>query len=95
MVKFTEGFWSEIEINKVKKDFNCKLQIFRKKCKFPKPLSANPTKRSKILKQFVASFPTSCFNELDHSEELALKGLSYIRVILNLGGLSFFVNFAL
>ena len=40
-----------------------------------KPLSANPTKWSNILKQFVSNLPTNCLSVFDHFVRLALKGL--------------------
>ena len=40
------------------------------------PLSANPTKWSNTLKQFVGNLPTNCLSVLDHFVKLALKGLS-------------------
>ena len=40
------------------------------------PLSANPTKWSNTLKQFVGNLPTNCFSVFDHFVGLALKGLS-------------------
>ena len=46
------------------------------------PLSANPTKWSNTLKQFVGNLPTNCLSVFDHFVELALKGLifsSYIK----------------
>ena len=39
------------------------------------PLSANPTKWSNTLKQFVGKLPTNCFSVFDHFMKLALKGL--------------------
>ena len=39
------------------------------------PLSANPTKWSNILKQFVGNLPTNCLSVFDHFVNLALKGL--------------------
>ena len=39
------------------------------------PLSANITKWSNTLKQFVAKLPTNCLNVFDHFVGLALKGL--------------------
>ena len=39
------------------------------------PWSANPTKRSNTLKQFVGKLPTNCLNVFDHFVGLALKGL--------------------
>ena len=44
------------------------------KCIF-NPLSANPTKWSNTLKQFVHNLPTNCLSWLDHFVGLALKGL--------------------
>ena len=40
------------------------------------PLSANPTKWSNTLKQFVAKLPTNCLSVFDHFLGLALKGLT-------------------
>ena len=40
------------------------------------PLSANPTKWSNILKQFVGNLPTNCLSVFDHFVILTLKGLS-------------------
>ena len=39
------------------------------------PLSANPTKSSNTLKQFVGKLPTNCLSVFDHFVILALKGL--------------------
>ena len=39
------------------------------------PLSANPTKWSNTLKQFVGNLPTNCFSVFDRFVELALNGL--------------------
>ena len=39
------------------------------------PLSANPTKWSNTLKQFVRNLPTNCLSVFDHFMNLALKGL--------------------
>ena len=36
-------------------------------------LSANPTKWSNTLKQFVGSLPTNCLSALDHFVKLPLK----------------------
>ena len=41
------------------------------------PLSANPTKWSNTLKQFVDNFPTNCLSVFDHFMKLALKGLRH------------------
>ena len=40
------------------------------------PLSANLTKWSNTLKQFVGKLPTNCLSVFDHFVGLALKGLS-------------------
>ena len=40
------------------------------------PLSANPTKWSNTLKQFVGKLPTNCLSVFDHFVKLALKGLN-------------------
>ena len=47
------------------------------------PLSANFTKWSNTLKQFVGKLPTNCLSVFDHFVGLALKGLRK-RPILNL-----------
>ena len=39
------------------------------------PLSANPTKWSNTLKQFVSKLPMNCLSVFDHFVGLALKGL--------------------
>ena len=39
------------------------------------PLSANNTKWSNTLKQFVGKFPTNCLSVFDHFVGLAPKGL--------------------
>ena len=41
------------------------------------PLSANPTKWSNTLKQFVDNLPTNCLSVFDHFVELVLKGLMF------------------
>ena len=43
-----------------------------------KPLSANPTKWSNTLEQFVGKFPTNCLSASDHFVGLALKVLKNI-----------------
>ena len=40
------------------------------------PLSANPTKWSNTLKQFVGKLPTNCLSVFDHFVGLALKWLN-------------------
>ena len=44
------------------------------------PLSANPTKCSNILKQFVGKLPTSCLSVFDSFIGLALKGLKLSKI---------------
>ena len=39
------------------------------------PLSANPTKWSNTLKQFVGNLPMNCLSVFDHFVILSLKGL--------------------
>ena len=61
------------------------------------PLTANPTRWSNTLKQFVGNLPTNCLSVFDHFVILALKGLIIIVfsvlafdvVILNLVPISF------
>ena len=42
------------------------------------PLSANPTKWSNTLKQFVRNLPKNCLSVFDHFVKLALKGLKHL-----------------
>ena len=51
-----------------------RIAIFEPKFLF-NPLSANPTKWSNTLKQFVGILRTSCLSVFDHFVKLALKGL--------------------
>ena len=44
------------------------------------PLSANFTKWSNTLKQFVGKLPTNCLSVFNHFVELALKGL-YVKSV--------------
>ena len=46
-----------------------------KEVKYFNPLSANPTKWSNKLKQFVGKLATNCLSVLDNFVKLALKGL--------------------
>ena len=48
------------------------------------PLSANFTKPSNALKQFVAKLPTNCLSVFDHFVKLSLKVLRFTRKIPNL-----------
>ena len=64
--------------------------IFMKKIKklelhLVNPLSANSTKWSNTLKQFVDNVPTNCLSVFDHFVILALKGLNieFRRVVLS------------
>ena len=45
------------------------------------PLSANPTKWSNTLKQFVAKLPTNFLSVFDHFVKLAFKGLTLFRTV--------------
>ena len=64
---YTLGQTRPIQAEREKKEFSGKLV---------KPLSANPTKLSNTLKQFVDKFPSSFLSLFDHFVGLALKGLS-------------------
>ena len=46
------------------------------------PLSANPTKWSNTLTQFVGKLPTNCLSVFDHFVGLALKGICIWKKIL-------------
>ena len=54
------------------------------------PLSANPTKWSNSVKQFVGKLPTNCLSVFDHFVNLALKGLKTIP--LNIDTSYYLVN---
>ena len=62
---------------------NCRLKFYLigslKQRRAFNPLSANPTKWSNTLKQFVAKLPTNCLSVFDHFVGLALKGLKSSR----------------
>ena len=53
------------------------------------PLSANPTKWSNTLKQFVANLSTNCLSVFDHFVKLALKGLKNYDFRIHLCDLSY------
>ena len=46
------------------------------------PLSANPTKWSNTLKQFVGNLPTNCLSAFDHFVGLVLKGFMRYHVFM-------------
>ena len=48
------------------------------------PLSANPTKWSNTLKQFVGNLPTNCLSVFAHFVGLALTGLKLEKMICNM-----------
>ena len=48
---------------------------------FFNPLSANPTKWSNTLKQFVGKLPTNCLSVCDHFVGLARKGLTSMKIL--------------
>ena len=45
------------------------------------PLSANPTKWSNTLTQFVGNLPSNCLSVFDHFVGLALKGLTHLSLV--------------
>ena len=57
----------------------CQILFYFVKEQF-NPLSANPTKWSNTLKQFVGNLPTNCLSVFDHFVGLALKGLNMCYV---------------
>ena len=70
--------------NDLKSKLNTRDNLLRKmrksKLQFDiKPLSANPTKWSNTLKQFVGKLPTNCLGVFDHFAGLALKGLTHTK----------------
>ena len=52
------------------------LFSFMSKSILRNPLSANPTKWSNTLKQFVGKLPTNCLSVFDYSVGLGLEGLN-------------------
>ena len=48
------------------------------------PLSANPTKWSNTLKQFVGNLPTNCLRVFDQFVGLPLKGLKFRNIFLRM-----------
>ena len=61
-----------------------------------KELSANPTKWSNTLKQFVGNLPTNCLSVFDHFVGLAFKGLRFFQATTNcLSEFDHFVGLAL
>ena len=63
--------------------------FLRSECKYSviNHLSANPTKWSNTLKQFVGNFPTNCLSVFEHFvglplKELILQGLRYHQFFL-------------
>ena len=63
-----------LSFDKIKKDAFSK--IIKVVSESLNPLSANPTKWSNTLKQFVGKLPTNCLSVFDRFVGLALKGLS-------------------
>ena len=51
---------------------------------FFNPLSANPTKWSNTLKQFVGKLAMNCLSRFDHFVKLALKGLIFTQDVFSL-----------
>ena len=68
------GFYNELSLNLGKNILHiwCSTKIFSKR---HNPSSANPTKWSNTLKQFVDSLLTNCLSVSDHFVGLVLKGL--------------------
>ena len=56
----------------IKKGHMNALYMQKRIQKFVKPLSANPTKWSNTLKQFVGYLPTNCLSVFDHFAKLGL-----------------------
>ena len=63
---------------------NTAKQVHTEKCIF-NPLSANFTKWSNTLKQFVGNMPTNCVSVFDYFVGLALNGLKHSRITLKKG----------
>ena len=57
------------------KPFFTRPKMSGQKLKYLNPLSANPTKWSNKLKQFVGKLPKNCLSVFDHFVKLAIKGL--------------------
>ena len=75
---FSERFmWLEItSLNKMPKVIS---QYYLKTVKRLSPLSANPTKWSNSLKQFISNLLTNCLSMFDHFVKLVLKGLRVFK----------------
>ena len=61
---------------RTQKENSCSVTLVGSLDRSIKTLSANPTKLSNTLKQFVGKFPTNCVSVFDHFVGLALKGLN-------------------
>ena len=81
----TSQITNEILISSTKKWEGPKIGVHTKSCQISKmvllakivnPLSANPTKWSDTLKQFVGKLQTNCLSVFDHFVGMALKGLT-------------------
>ena len=59
--------------------YECSIQ-----CSNFNPLSANPTKWSNTLKQFVGNLPTDCLSVFDHFAKLALEGLAFKGILMQI-----------
>ena len=68
--------WPALDLKYFLGKFNPKNQY----CQF-NPLSANPTKWSNTLKQFVGNLPTNCLSVFDQFVISALKGLRWNLVL--------------
>ena len=67
--------WKVYQCIEIKVAFRRMININNNSSPF-NPLSANPTKWSNTLKQFVGKLPTNCLSVFDHFVGLALKGLN-------------------
>ena len=65
--------WKDLECNNILNSI-CMMGAFYL-------LSANPTKWSNTLKQFVGKLPTNCLSVFDHFVKLVLKGLKEQKVL--------------
>ena len=82
-MNFNQIFGKNVTYDDIKSDSKTKLYTLFRQYIFLKyilnPLSANPTKWSNTLKQFVANLPTDCLSVFDHFMNLALKRLRLRR----------------
>ena len=75
-------FWIKQEQIRIFYSLNIKSQWSWKSLQTINPLSANPTKWSNTLKQFVGKLPANCLSVFDDFVKLVLKGLRNLCQIL-------------